>query len=308
MTSPSGEQVEIVLGDQRAIIVEVGGGLRTYSAGGRDLLDGYGPEEVCSSGRGQVLAPWPNRIQDGSYKFEGRRHQLALNEPEHRNAIHGLVRSESWRAVKREASRVVLEYTLSPRPGYPFLLELRIVYELGPEGLTVRITATNTGNDRCPYGTGAHPYLSVSRATVDTVTLQAPGRTVLHSDERGIPVGAGPVEGTEYDFRKPRAIGGTRLDHAFTDLNRDDDGLARVHLSDPDSDVALTLWTDESYGYLMLFSGDPLPDVNRRSLAVEPMTCPPNAFRSGQGLIVLEPGQSTTSAWGLSPTKGQGRN
>jgi len=154
------------------------------------------------------------------------------------------------------------------------------------------------GRAPCPYGCGAHPYLSLG-TRVDTVTLRAPGRTVLLSDERGIPVGSESVEGTDYDFRRPRAIGATRLDNAFTDLERDGDGLARVSLDDPEDGIRLTLWVDESYPYLMLFTGDPLPDVNRRSLAVEPMTCPPNAFRTGEALIGLEPGRSFTSTWGI---------
>jgi aldose 1-epimerase len=52
MTSPSGQQIEIVLGDQRAVVVEVGGGLRSYQAGRRELLDGYGADEMCSLGPG----------------------------------------------------------------------------------------------------------------------------------------------------------------------------------------------------------------------------------------------------------------
>jgi aldose 1-epimerase len=110
------------------------------------------------------------------------------------------------------------------------------------------------------------------------------------------------VDGTAYDFREPRAIGTTKLDNAFTDLERDEDGLARVELRDPARGRALTLWVDESYGCLMLFTGDPLPDVDRRSLAVDPMTCPPNAFRTGEALIRLEPGDSTTGAWGIVPS------
>ena len=58
---------------------------------------------------------------------------------------------------------------------------------------------------------------------------------------------------------------------------------------------------DESYRYLQLFTGDPLPDVSRRSIAVEPMTCPPNAFRTGEDLIRLEPGATATSVWGIVP-------
>lgn len=300
--APSGEQFEISSGDRQAVVVEVGGGLRSFSVGGRDVLDGYGIDEPASSGRGQVLIPWPNRLQDGSYAFDARSHQLPLTEPEHGNAIHGLVRWVPWRIGEREADRVVMEHVIHPQPGYPFTLGLSVEYGLAEEGLSVRTTARNLGPDACPYGCGHHPYLTLGSPTVDTVELQAPGRRVLVSDERDLPIADEPVEGTEYDFRAPRAIGTTQLDNAFTDLGRDDDGRARVRLRDPDSGAAVTLWLGESYRYLMVFTGDTRPDVNRRSVAVEPMTCPPNAFRTGDSLIRLEPGESTTAIWGITPS------
>jgi len=300
MIAPSGEQITILAEDQQAVVVTVGAGLRSYSVGGRELLDGYGANEMSSSGRGQVLIPWPNRLQDGSYEFNGRRHQLPLNEPERRNAIHGLVRWAAWTAAERQPHRVVMEHVLYPRPGYPFLLRISIEYALSRNGLRVQTTATNLGTHACPYGSGAHPYLTLGTATIDGLTLLAPGRTVLRSDERGLPVGSEAVAGTEYDFRQPRRIGSIKLDHAFTDLERDDDGLARVELRDSEREAKVSLWVDQNYPYLMLFSGDPLPDVQRRSLAVEPMTCPPNAFRTGDALIRLEPGASFTGAWGIA--------
>jgi len=52
LIAPSGEQITIAAGDQQAVIVEVGGGLRSYSAGGRELVDGYRADEMSSSGRG----------------------------------------------------------------------------------------------------------------------------------------------------------------------------------------------------------------------------------------------------------------
>jgi len=300
MIAPSGEQITILAEDQQAVVVTVGAGLRSYSVGGRELLDGYGANEMSSSGRGQVLIPWPNRLQDGSYEFNGRRHQLPLNEPERRNAIHGLVRWAAWTAAERQPHRVEMEHVLYPRPGYPFLLRISIEYALSRNGLRVQTTATNLGTHACPYGSGAHPYLTLGTATIDGLTLLAPGRTVLRSDERGLPVGSEAVAGTEYDFRQPRRIGSIKLDHAFTDLERDDDGLARVELRDSEREAKVSLWVDQNYPYLMLFSGDPLPDVQRRSLAVEPMTCPPNAFRTGDALIRLEPGASFTGAWGIA--------
>src|SRR6202007_127576 len=120
--APSGDQIEIAHGDQRGVVVEVGAGLREYTVDGRNVLDGYGADEMSSSGRGQVLIPWPNRIQDGSYEFDGRRHQLPLNEPEHLTAIHRLVRWAAWTAAEHEPHRVVMEHVLYPQPGYPFSL------------------------------------------------------------------------------------------------------------------------------------------------------------------------------------------
>jgi aldose 1-epimerase len=112
-------------------------------------------------------------------------------------------------------------------------------------------------------------------------------------------VGSEPVASTDYDFREARAIRATKLDNAYTDLERDSDGLARVDLRHPDGTPTVSVWLGESYRYLELFTGDSQPSVNRRSLAVEPMTCPPNAFRTGVGVLVLEPGESATAEWGI---------
>jgi aldose 1-epimerase len=299
--TPSGDQIAIEFDDQRAVVVEVGGGLRSYEARGHAVLDGYDEQEMCASGRGQVLIPWPNRLEDGSYEFGGRHHQLALNELDKRDAIHGLVRWVNWSVREREAERAVMTYRLHPQPGYPFMLDLAVEYTLSPQGLSVTTTATNTGDVPCAFGSGMHPYLRLGTPPVDALVLHAPARTVLEENERGIPVGRSAVDGTDYDFSKPKAIGALVLDHCFTDLERDADGRTRVALRDPESDARVTLWVDETYGFLMLFTGDPLPDVGRRSLAIEPMTCPPNALRTGEAIVVLDPGASFTSRWGIEP-------
>ncbi len=297
---PSGRQVELSAGDQQAVIVEVGGGLRTYSVGGAELLDGYPEEAMCSSGRGQLLIPWPNRLEDGSYEFEGRHNQLPLSEAEASNAIHGLVRWATWALREDGPGRAIAEHVLHPQPGYPYTLELAVEYSLSEAGLRVQTTATNAGSEQCPYGAGAHPYFTVGTETVDPVVLRVPARTVTPSGRRGLPLEPQPVEGTMYDFRVARPIDEAVLDCAYTDLERDEDGLARVELRDPGTGRGLTLWADETHGYLQVFTGDPLPDVARRSLAVEPMTCPANAFRTGEGLIRLEPGESFRSVWGIA--------
>ena len=272
----------------------VGAGVRTYAVGGRAVIDGYDAGELCPSGRGQLLVPWPNRIEDGRYEFGGRSHQLPLDEPERRNAIHGLTRWSEWAVADRAAGRVAFEHILHPRPGYPFSLALRVEYSLSDEGLAVRTEATNVGSESAPYGAGSHPYLTVDGDVVDEVELRVPAATVLVANERGIPVGSGSVADEGLDFREPRTIGSTVLDHCFTDLEREADGRARVRVG------TTTLWADESYPYLMVFTGDGLPDVERRSIAVEPMTCAPNAFRSGQGLVQLGPGERHAASWGIS--------
>jgi aldose 1-epimerase len=294
-------QVEIGCGAQQVGVVTLGGGLRTYEVGGRKILDGFPPGERPTSGRGQVLAPWPNRLENGSYEFAGARLQLPLNEPETGNAIHGLVRGATWNLVEQGPGRVLMDYVLEPQPGYPFKLSLTIEYELSGSGLAVTTTARNLGAEPCPYGCGQHPYLTLGTPTIDGLRLQVPGRTVLVSDERGLPVGREPAEGTEYDFCAGRTIGATVLDNAYTDLERGADGRARVLLDDTTGRGGVTLWVDESYPYLMVYSGDPRPDVARRSLAVEPMTCPANAFRSHESLIVLGPGESIAGTWGIEP-------
>jgi aldose 1-epimerase len=295
VTAPSGFQVEIRSRDHTAWIVEVGGGIRRYLAGGVDVLDGYAEDEICHSGRGQLLLPWPNRVRDGRYAFGGSERQLALTEPSAHNAIHGLVRWASWTIRERTDDRVTMAYGLHPQPGYPHALDLTAAYRLDGRSLTVTTTATNVGAGPCPFGAGAHPYLAVPGQVVDTAVLRAPGRTRLVSDERGIPVGSEPVQGTAFDFRAARPIGETVLDTCFTDLERDPDGRARVRLGDT------VLWFDGAYPYVMLFTGDPLTDVARRSLAVEPMTCAPNALQSGEGLLVLAPGETFSASFGVEP-------
>jgi aldose 1-epimerase len=297
--APSGEQFEIRHREQRATIVEVGAGVREYTVAGRPVLDPYPLEAICDGAHGAPLIPWPNRLADGRYRFDGAEYRLALTEPERHNAIHGLVRWRPWAAVERSASHVVLAARLFPLEGYPFALDLRIAYELGDAGLTVATTATNLGGSACPYGVGQHPYLSPGGDLIDECTLELPAATrILTDSERQLPYGREAVEGTPYDFRAQRPLRNQRLDDPFTDLTRDDAGDATVALSMPDG-ARVELWMDERYPFVELYSGDTLhPSRRRRGLGVEPMSCAPNAFQSGEGLIRLEPGETITSRWG----------
>jgi aldose 1-epimerase len=296
---PSGEQFQIALGEQRATIVEVGGGVREYAVAGRQVLDPYPIEAICDGAHGAPLIPWPNRLADGRYRFDGVDHQLALSEPERHNAIHGLLRWRPWRVLERRAEAVTVGARLHPTPGYPFALDLRIAYALGERGLTVSTTAINVGAQACPYGCGQHPYLSAGAATLDECLLELPAATRLLTDERKLPSGREPVSGTRFDFRSARGVGEQKLDDAFCDLARDPEGRATTRLTAPNG-ACVELWVDEGYTMLELYSGDDLrPSRRRRGLAVEPMSCPPNALQSGEDVIRLEPGAEHTTSWGV---------
>jgi aldose 1-epimerase len=299
-TPRSGAQVELRAAGARLSIAQVGASLRQLSVDGHDVLDGYGPSEIASAAQGQALVPWPNRLADGRYSFDGEELQLALSEPEKSNAIHGLARWAAWDVARQEATRATLAHVVWPQAGYPFHLRVEIHYELSATGLTVTTTATNAGGRRLPYGLGFHPYLTVGTDRIDAARLRLPARARLVADDRGIPTGeVAPIAGTEYDFSDGRRIGDTALDTAFADLERDRDGGAELSLEGDARRVRL--WMDRSFGWVMAFTGDSLPDEarRRRSLGVEPMTCPPNALASGTGVAVLEPGERHVSAWGI---------
>ncbi|HEY1522814.1 MAG TPA: aldose 1-epimerase family protein [Solirubrobacteraceae bacterium] len=298
---PSGEQFEIAHGEQRATIVEVGGGIREYAVGERPVLDPYPAESICDGAHGMPLIPWPNRLRDGRYSFEGEDYRLSLTEPEAGNAIHGLLRWRNWRALERAPDRVVVGTRLNPMPGWPFPLDVAIGYSLGEDGLTVQTSVTNIGSRACPLGSGQHPYLSAGPGwKLDECRLQLKaGTRVLTDPDRQLPTGTEPVHGTDLDFRAPRMLQGVCIDDPFTDLERDRDGLARVGLSGPDGHT-VELWCDSSYRVIQLYTGDTLAVPRRRlGLAAEPMTCPPNALQSGEGLIRLEPGRTDVSRWGV---------
>jgi aldose 1-epimerase len=305
----SGAQFELRSGQQHATVVEVGGGLRTYTLGDWSILDGYVAEALCDGGRGQPLLPWPNRLADGHYSFEGHEYQLPIDEVSASNAIHGLTRWLNWHAVDQQPDRVTMALTLHPRQGYPFTLDLRLTYRLADAGLAVHAEAVNVGSQSLPFGAGFHPYYTVGTPLVDAATLRVPAARTLELDGRGLPTGRLlDVANTDRDFRTARPIGATRLDTCFTDFERDAAGNASVDLTGPDG-RQLAVWMDANYRWVMVYSGETLAPARRRQgLAVEPMTCPPNAYRSGDGLRVLAPGEAFRGTWGIRPrlTRGGG--
>jgi len=278
---PSGEQHEIRHGDQVVVVAEVGATLRTYSAGGLEVLDGFSVDEPSSAGRGQVLAPWPNRLDGGRYEFDDRPGVAAIDEPELGNAIHGLVRWLPWLLASKNDDALV------------------------GDGLEVVARATNASAEPAPFGIGFHPYLTIG-IPVDDVRLTIPASRRVTTDDRALPVGEEKVAGTEFDFTVARPVGATRLDTCFTGLARGPDVRSRARLDSADGERGVEVWADEAFGYLQAYTGDTLEPASRRrqAVAIEPMTCPPNAFASGADVIRLEPGASWSGAWGIALRRG----
>jgi aldose 1-epimerase len=296
----TGAQYDISAGDYQATVTELGAGLRQLSKRGQELIASYRADEMPPPGSGQLLVPWPNRVEGGRYSFGGASYQLDLSEPARGNAIHGLTRWATWRVTAHEADAVELGLDLLGHPGYPFCLELRASYRLTADaGLEVTLTARNAGSRPAPFGTGSHPYLRAGADSIDGWQLELPATRWQPADDRGIPAGAPQdVSGSGYDFRTRRVIGSAMLDHAFTGLQNSADGRASARLTGPDAEI--TLWAGPGYRWLQVFTGDTLrPDARRRAVAIEPMTCPPNAFVTGTDLITIEPGDAAAHQWGI---------
>ena len=301
-TPPSGRQYSIAHGDLTAVITQVGATLREHTVRGRPVIDGFGVGHRATDGRGQVLAPWPNRLTAGRYTFGDRRCQAPLTEPERGNAIHGLVRWLDWAEITYTADEVVLGCDLRPQPGYEWQLHLEVGYRLAENGLTVSAAVANTGVETAPFGLGFHPYLTLGTG-VDRLHLRLPARSQLPApedpDTRATPV---DLSGTPLDFHTPKVIGATQLDTAFGDLERDPDGRAVADMSDPGRRAPHPPVGRHAFPWLMVYTADDVhtPERRRRAVAIEPMTCPPNAFRSGTDIITLTPGETWHGEWGLT--------
>jgi aldose 1-epimerase len=288
-----------VTADRVRLAVDLrGGGLRELVAGDWAVLDGYPAGTVPAGRRGGVLLPWPNRLRGGRWQWRGADLQLDVVSPDSPNAVHGLLSAQPWAALAERPAGVTVGSVLEPRSGYPFRLAVAIDYDLTPGQLTVRVRVRNAGDADAPFGAGMHPYLhvgAVAEGGLADAELEVPARTAMDVDG-GLPTG----QSRPFDGAVGR-IGERALDDPLTDLVRDADGWARVRLRG--SAGALELAVDRSWPWLQVYSGDTLPaGQRRRSLAVEPMTCPPNALADGTDLVVLPPGETWSGTWTLGWT------
>ncbi|MGO8673846.1 MAG: hypothetical protein ACLQVD_21115 [Capsulimonadaceae bacterium] len=302
--------ITLTAGDIRLTVSPAGASLRGLSrhAGGDPIVivTEYRGAANKVAGQGDVLIPFPGRIKDGAYRFEGVDYQLPRNDQESPSAIHGFLREATWTVLEQTESRAVfgtrLDAAAYASKGYPFSLDVRLAYTATEHGTESDVTITNYGDRTAPVAAGFHPYFTVGTGRIDGNMLTVPFESTLEMDGF-IPTGRVlPVEGTPFDFRTPRVIGDTRLNTCFVDPTAGADGLTRVVLSDPATGRAVTVWMDASFGYAVLYSGDPLPESLRRtSLAIEPMTCGSDAFNHPDwGLVALPPSTSFRGRWGVS--------
>lgn len=301
----SGHQLTIRSGDHEATITDVGAKVRRYVVGGRDVFTPFRAGQVAPAGHGAVLAPWPNRLRDGQYTFAGTQYQVDISEPATATALHGLVMWQRWRVVPVDdadhaaGAAVTLALRLPASGGYPFDLALTVTYRLGIDGLRVTATATNLGGVPAPYGIGFHPWLSPGPGSLDECTFRLDAATRVLVDDRLLPIGTEPASG-DYDLREARSARGLDLDDAYLDIVRDDAGLSWAMLTGSDGRTA-AVWMDESMDCWQVCTGDHItPAIRRTGLAAEPMSCIADALRTGERLVVLEPGDSHEVTWGAT--------
>lgn len=298
MSEPTGEQFEISSADGRAVCTEIGAGLRAFEWHGVPYLQTYADRPPLGSGA--VLVPWPNRVAGAAWPFHGEPQRLEATEPDRGNAIHGLTRHLPWRPVLRESAAVTLAVDVDRQPGWPVPLHTSITYSLDDRGLTIEHTVRNVGDEDVPFGVGCHPYPRAGLSPRDECHLQLAAHTVLPLDPKTmIPSGPPtPVDGTIADFRAPRSLAGVDLDTPFGDCRPAPDGLVHHRLTGPDGGVEL--WAEPAFRWVQVFTPDDFPGTGA-AVAIEPMTCPPDALNSGTDLITLAPGGTWTGRWGLTP-------
>lgn len=288
---PGGNQYQIVFKDQCAVVTEVGATLRVYRVGGRDVISPFPEDGVPKASQGKHLLPWPNRIRDGRYQFGGESFQLPINEHPRNNAIHGLLSWVPWQLEEITSSMVRLGARLFPSPGWPGSLLCQLTHRLGAKGLSVEIRVTNVGQSPSPLGYAAHPYFTFD-APIDQLRVKVPFGRRLEVDERLLPVS---LQEHPSNHLAGQPLGDILLDTAFCDPVRTIEGNWEIELTHQDRTTIV--WADQTMKWVQIYT-----PPHRTSIAIEPMTCGPDAFNPGpthDDLLVLEPGQSFTGCWGV---------
>lgn len=306
--------ITIADGDYEATVSTFGGGLSGARFQGAPLLVGYAEGDKPPLSSGVILAPWPNRVAEGTFSHAGKEYRLELNEPGRANAIHGFVGEVAWQLLRREANEVTVEAEAGARPGWPWSLTLQLTWSVtAGRGVRLDGAVTNSSAESCPFGLGWHPYLSALGAPLDDCELELAVATNLPLDSvRNLPSGPDiPPRAVLPSVDRAVVLEGLWLDHCF---GRGASQQSGVDLSVTDAEPWLArllngtgrgveIWADTGFRWAQVFTADPArregyPGVGR-AIAVEPMTCPPNALRSGRDLWILQPGETRDFSLGL---------
>jgi aldose 1-epimerase len=280
-----------------AVVSKRGASLRLLRVGGVDLVEPTTSFAIPPGMAGVVLAPWPNRTEGASWQLGGVQQLLEVTERELGHANHGLFADRDFALTNGSANSAVMSASLAHVPGYPFSIRLSVSYTLAAAGITVKLAATNTGEGSAPVAVGAHPYLRLGAVPSEQLRIVVPAHSARQPDGRLLPGPAFPVAGTSWDLRSPRLVSDIPRHGTWESAPSEEHCV--VLLSPEGS--AVELWSDDCFRYIQLYLADGFStdEGTRTALAVEPMTAPPNALRSGEGLRWLEPGEAFSASWGI---------
>lgn len=306
-TPRTGNQYSIHHGDFSAVVCELGSKLRRFDYGGKEVFCSYGPDDLTPTCCGYILAPWPNRIKDGEYDFNCKHYCAPVNEyhPEPRNnANHGYAYQYMWKLESLTENSVTQSLRFPNLDGYPFDVTVTATYELNDKGMTVTVSARNDGDEPAPWALGLHPWVANGKngetseqrdADSAACRLKIDADTHVTVDAGLVPNGTEPVDGTKFDLRDAPVLDGRAFDDAWVDVHRADDGTTTTVFTRPDG-MEIKLVGDETINAWQCYTATGAPfDQHPNGIAVEPMTAPANAFRSGDHLTVIEPGKSVTT-------------
>jgi aldose 1-epimerase len=291
--------ITLQTGSTSAEVDTVAAALRSVAVDGADLAEPRHDDGMPPYCCGIVLAPWPNRVADARWVLEGEVQQLDITEPARGGALHGLLQFTDYQVIAQQDDLVELAAYIAPQHGWPFAMDTAVRYRLESDGITVTHTAQNRSGRRAPWAVGTHPFLRVGRAPVEELTLELAAHSYFPVDERLNPSGPAIAVDDATDLRTPRRVGDLRLDTAFGDV-RHRAGDETAWLTAPDGS-STAFWQDDGWGYLQVFTTRSFPghDGPRTAVAVEPMTAPPDALNSGEGLVWLDPDERWEGSWGL---------
>ncbi|MFT4735817.1 MAG: aldose 1-epimerase [Algoriphagus sp.] len=269
-------------GDFAHIDLSLGAALTQLNLNGQDVIkyplkDGEPKKGYPSA----ILFPFPNRVKDGKYIFEGKEYSLEMNDLEAHNAIHGLVAFETFELISRTPSKIVAKYVYEGlNEGYPFPFELKVIYQLKESSLLFNVEVTNSGSGNMPYGFGWHPYFGFDGTAIGEMTLKAPKRRRMELNERYIPTG-------EYEVEKAQIINlkNNILDNVFAIEKEGSE--SEVILRFKKKKLIVSQKTGKNkLNYMVLY----IPP-SRNCIAIEPQSCNTNAFNNDEGLLILASGK-----------------